>query len=88
MTDIRSAIIFAENERVLSSSSMEESVLDEKTRIERYKSQSSESLQANPLYKDLIEFKDVFPESVPCELPKDKALNMKSSSNRARSTVS
>ena len=24
------------------------------------------------LYKDLIEFKDVFPESVPCELPKDK----------------
>ena len=24
------------------------------------------------LYKDLIEFKDVFPESVPCELPKNK----------------
>ena len=51
---------------------MDESVLDEKTRIERYASQSWESLQANPLYKDLIEFKDVFPESVPCELPKDK----------------
>ena len=72
VADIRSAIVFAENERVLSSSSMDESVLDEKTRIERYASQSWESLQANPLYKDLIEFKDVFPESVPCELPKDK----------------
>ena len=24
------------------------------------------------MYKDFIEFKDVFPESVPCELPKDK----------------
>ena len=72
MADIRSAVVFTENERVLSSSSMDESVLDEKTRIERYTSQSWESLQANPLYKDLIEFKDVFPESVPCELPKDK----------------
>ena len=35
-------------------------------------SQSWESLQANNLYKDLIEFKDVFPYSVSCELPKDK----------------
>ena len=36
VTDIWSASVFAESERVLSSSSMEESVLDEKTRIERY----------------------------------------------------
>ena len=72
MNDIRSAVLFAENERVLSSSSINESVLDEETRIERYKSQSWESLQEDPLYKDLIEFKDVFPESVPSELPKDK----------------
>ena len=72
VTDIRSATLFAENERVLSSSSMDESVLDEKTRIERYTSQSWESLESNPLYKDLIEFKDVFSESVSCELPKDK----------------
>ena len=72
VTDIRSAVIFAENERVLSSSSMDESVLDEKTRIERYTTQSWESLETNPLYKDLVEFRDVFPESVPCELPKDK----------------
>ena len=74
VTDIRSATLFTENERVLSSSSMEESVLDEKTRIERYTSQSWKSLETNPLYKDLIEFKDVFPESVPCELPKDKGI--------------
>ena len=72
VTDIRSAVIFAENERVLSSSSMDESVLDEKTRIERYTTQSWESLKTNPLYKDLVEFRDVFPESVPCELPKDE----------------
>uniref|UniRef100_A0AAV1TY07 Polyprotein n=1 Tax=Peronospora matthiolae TaxID=2874970 RepID=A0AAV1TY07_9STRA len=51
---------------------MDVSVLDEKTRIERYTSQSWESLKTNPSYKDLVEFRDVFPESVPCELPKDK----------------
>ena len=72
VTDIRSAMVFAENERVLSSSSMDESVLNEKTRIERYTSQSWESLKTNPLYDDLTEFRDVFPETVPCELPKDK----------------
>ena len=53
VNDIWSAVFFAENERVLSSSSMEESVLDEKTRIERYTAQSWESLQENPVYKDL-----------------------------------
>ena len=72
VTDIRSAMVFPENERVLSSSSMDESVLDEKTRIERYTSQSWESLITNPLYDDLMEFRDVFPEAVPCGLPKDK----------------
>uniref|UniRef100_A0AAV1VFX5 Reverse transcriptase domain-containing protein n=1 Tax=Peronospora matthiolae TaxID=2874970 RepID=A0AAV1VFX5_9STRA len=74
VTDIGSATVFTENERVLSSSSMDESVLDEKTRIERYESQSWESLKENPLYEDLVEFKDVFPETVPCELPKDKGI--------------
>ena len=72
VTDIRSATVFAENERVLSSSSMDKSVLDKKNRIERYTLQSWASLKSNNLYKDLVEFKDVFPESVPCELPKDK----------------
>ena len=52
VTDIRSAWVFTETERVLSSSSMDESVLDENTRIKRYESLSWESLQANPLYKD------------------------------------
>ena len=51
---------------------MNEGVLDEKTRIERYTSQSWESLKTNPLYDDLMEFRDVFPEAVLCELPKDK----------------
>uniref|UniRef100_A0AAV1V8N4 Reverse transcriptase domain-containing protein n=1 Tax=Peronospora matthiolae TaxID=2874970 RepID=A0AAV1V8N4_9STRA len=72
VADIRSATMFTENERVLSSSSMDESVLDEKTRAERYDSQSWESLKKNPHYEDLVEFKDVFPETVPCESPKDK----------------
>uniref|UniRef100_A0AAV1UGU8 Reverse transcriptase domain-containing protein n=1 Tax=Peronospora matthiolae TaxID=2874970 RepID=A0AAV1UGU8_9STRA len=72
VADIRSAQVFAENERVLNRSSMDDSVLDEKTRIERYTSQLWEYLKTNPLYKDLVGFRDVFPESVPCELPKDK----------------
>ena len=33
VTDIRSAMVFAENERILSSSSMDESVLDEKAQL-------------------------------------------------------
>uniref|UniRef100_A0AAV1VFY4 Uncharacterized protein n=1 Tax=Peronospora matthiolae TaxID=2874970 RepID=A0AAV1VFY4_9STRA len=41
VADIRSAQVFAENERVLSSSSMDDSVIDEKTRIERYTSQTT-----------------------------------------------
>uniref|UniRef100_A0AAV1UZP0 Reverse transcriptase n=1 Tax=Peronospora matthiolae TaxID=2874970 RepID=A0AAV1UZP0_9STRA len=51
---------------------MDESVLDEKTRTERYTSQSWESMKTNPLFKNLVEFRDVFPESVPCELPEDQ----------------
>ena len=64
-------MVFAKDERVLSSSSMDESVLDEKTRIERDTSQPWESLKAS-LYDDLVESRDVYPEAVPCELPKDK----------------
>uniref|UniRef100_A0AAV1TEB8 Uncharacterized protein n=1 Tax=Peronospora matthiolae TaxID=2874970 RepID=A0AAV1TEB8_9STRA len=74
VADIRSATMLTENKRVLSSSSTDEIVLDEKTRVERYVSQSWESLKTNPLYEDLVEFKDVFPETVPCELPKDKGI--------------
>ena len=63
---------FATSECLCSSSSMDESVLDEKTKKERFASQSWESLKSNPLFEDLWEFRDVFPEAVPCELPKDK----------------
>lgn len=63
---------FATDECLCSSSSMDESVLDEKTKRERFASQSWESLKSSPLYEDLWEFRDVFPEAVPCELPKDK----------------
>ena len=73
VSDIRTAMVFAE-ERLLSSSSMDESVLDDKTRIERFAAQSWESLKSNPVYEDLLEFKDVFPDSVPCELPADKGV--------------
>uniref|UniRef100_A0AAV1TTM8 Uncharacterized protein n=1 Tax=Peronospora matthiolae TaxID=2874970 RepID=A0AAV1TTM8_9STRA len=70
IADIRSAQVFAENKRVLSSSSMDESVLNEKTRIERYTSQSWNSLKTHPLHMDMVGFRDVFPGSVPCEMPK------------------
>ena len=72
VSDILSTMVFAEDERVRSSSSMDESVLFEKTRIERYTSQLWESLKAYSLYDDLMEVRDIFPEAVPCELPKDK----------------
>ena len=49
VTNIRSAIVYAEYERLLNISSMGESVLDKKTRIKQYTSQSWESLNANPL---------------------------------------
>ena len=42
VSDIRSAMFVAEDELILSISPMDESVLDEKTRIERYTSQSWE----------------------------------------------
>uniref|UniRef100_A0AAV1VB97 Uncharacterized protein n=1 Tax=Peronospora matthiolae TaxID=2874970 RepID=A0AAV1VB97_9STRA len=72
VADIRSTEVFTENEQVISSSSMDESVFDKTTQTERYTSQSWESLKANPLYKDLVELRDVLPESVPCDLPKGK----------------
>ena len=50
VADIRSAVVFPENERVLSSLSMKESVVYEKTRIEQYALQSWESLKTSPLY--------------------------------------
>ena len=74
---IRSEMVLAENERILSRSSMDEIFLDEKTRIERYDFQPWDSLKATPHFDDLMEFKDVLPETVPCELPKDKGTRYK-----------
>ena len=71
VADNRSATVFTETERVLSSSSMNESILYETNRIQRYTSQFGESIQKDPLYKDLIKFRYVLPKSVPCELPKN-----------------
>ena len=88
MDNIRSAVILAENEQVLSISSMEESVNDEKTWNERYTFQSWESLQANPLYMNLVSFKDVFLNPYHTNCLRIKALDKKLSSNWARSTVS
>ena len=57
---------------ILSYSSIDEVVLGDMTRTERYTSQLWESLEENPLYDDLMEFRDVFPEVVQFELTKDK----------------
>ena len=57
---------FATDECLCSSSSMDESVLEEKTKKERFASQSWASLKSNPLFEDLWEFRDVFPKAVPC----------------------
>ena len=65
-------MVFVEDERVLISTSMDESVLDKNTLFERYTFQSWESIKANLFYDDWIELRDVFPEAVPCKLPKDK----------------
>ena len=53
---------------------MDESVLGEheKTRAERYEAQSWKAIEGNPLYDVLWEFRDVFPEQVPSELPVDR----------------
>lgn len=61
---------------VRTSSTMDESVLSEHeaTRAERYAAQSWKALEANPLYGLLREYEDVFPEEIPCELPKDRGI--------------
>ena len=69
VADIRSAEVFAQT-----SSSMDLEILDEKTRIERYETQSWEALKDNPVVGVLRDFKDVFPKEVPSELPHDKGV--------------
>ena len=50
---------------------MDEGVLGKKTHVEQYMYLSWDLLFTNTLYNDVIEFQDVFPESVSCELSKD-----------------
>jgi hypothetical protein len=54
------------------SSQMDLDVLDDKTRKERYESQTWESLKDNPVHEVLVEYADVFPDEVPSELPADR----------------
>ena len=62
-------------ETVATSSQMDQDVLDDKTRKERYESQTWEKLQKSCSVYDVIsEFKDVFPEEVPSELPVDRGI--------------
>ena len=56
------------------SSQMDLEVLDDKTRKERYESQTWESLKSNPVYDIIKEHKDVFPDEVPSELPVDRGI--------------
>ena len=88
VTDIRSDVVFAENERVLSSSSMDESVLDEKPRIERFKCQSWESLKENPLYEDLVVSRMYFLNPCRANCRRTKAFGTRSTSSPARSIAS
>ena len=57
-----------------STSCEKEMVLNEKTKIERFDSQGWDSLKDSPFYELLKEFEDVFPDEVPCTLPKDKGI--------------
>ena len=60
-------------EHLRSSSTMDESVL-EQTKIQRFEAQGWDALKANPMYELLKVFEDVFPDEIPCELPKDKGV--------------
>jgi hypothetical protein len=61
-------------ETLATSSQMDLDVLDDKTRMERYESQTWESLKSNPVFDILKHYEDVFPEEVPSELPVDRGI--------------
>ena len=61
------------SEHLYTSSTMDPDV-DQKTKIERFESQSWETLKSNPAYSLLREFQDVFPDEVPSVLPKDRGI--------------
>lgn len=74
ITQVCMIVAEADHEEINTSSNMDFEVLEEKTRIERYEAQSWEALKGNPVYKLALEFKDVFPDTVPEELPPDRGV--------------
>ncbi len=57
------------------SSTMDPDVTSEKTKVQRFDAQGWDQLKKeSPFYDLLWEFKDVFPEEVPCVLPQDKGI--------------
>ena len=63
-----------DSEFVGTTSTMDPDVLDDRTRKERYESQSWEALKSNPCYPVLREYADVFPDTVPPTLPADRGI--------------
>ena len=61
------------SEDLFTSSTMDPDV-DHKTKVERFESQSWETLKSNPAYSLLREFQDIFPDEVPSVLPKDRGI--------------
>ena len=61
------------SEDLYTSSTMDPDV-DQKTKIERFQSQSWETLKSNPAYSLLREFTDIFPDEFPSVLPKDRGI--------------
>ncbi|KAG3123845.1 hypothetical protein PI126_g23521 [Phytophthora idaei] len=66
----------AEELRQLHAASTAESedTLGAKTKKERFDGQSWDSLKASPFYDVLREHKDVLPDEIPAELPRDKGI--------------
>ncbi|MDH5641647.1 MAG: reverse transcriptase family protein, partial [Nitrospira sp.] len=69
--DIRS-IAMIEVRDLLSTSTMDDEVLD--TKVSRFENQGWAALKSsrNPFHDLLWEYRDVFPDEVPCQLPSDK----------------
>ncbi|TDH71666.1 hypothetical protein CCR75_006501 [Bremia lactucae] len=61
-------VVIADREEINTSSNMDMKVLEDKTRIERYETQSWDTLKGNAVYELALEFKDILPDKVPEEL--------------------
>ena len=50
-------------------------MLEEKTRVEHFEAQSWDALKGSPVYELAQEFKDIFPDAVPKELPPERGVH-------------